>query len=333
MPSQPAKSAAPDQPRPVSNACPSLWPLARSIPPEPPGRPGSSGSASAGRTSEPRTRLRGLLASCLLSLVAATPRPVAEQPNPDLQRSVAAPSGKQTAEGRPIAWVDDEVTITLDPSVLALGPGSAEAVRLGFSAWSSTSSRLPNLRFKVADAPAKAQRDGVNRIVVADIDLPGHQKDLALTMTYSYDATGEISEVDIVLNRAYRFASGMPSSGEGGVIPPPVGAGHEGPSGGCGVYDLQNLVAHEAGHFFGLGEELSDVTATMFYTSQPCETLKRTVESLDASAMLDHYERAAAAQEPGVSCAMPAGSPPSGRTALATLLSMVLWTAWRRRWR
>jgi hypothetical protein len=117
-------------------------------------------------------------------------------------------------------------------------------------------------------------------VVYAPITVPGHTNDLAITIGYSDDATGELLEADIIVNSRQSFAlldgeriDGAPSCTDD-------------PHGACGdAYDLQSIVTHEAGHFFGLGEDRTDRLATMFECSSPCETHKRDLDSGDARAI------------------------------------------------
>ena len=73
-------------------------------------------------------------------------------------------------------------------------------------------------------------------------------------------------------------------------------------------------MTHEVGHFFGLGEDETDATATMFYCTSPCETHKRSLEPSDETTMAevyaDGYEEDDLDAGVGCSGARIAGSPP-----------------------
>ena len=234
-----------------------------------------------------------------------------------------APSHKENLDGRPIAWLSESLTITLDPSLNQAGPG-VEAVQAAFGAWLSTEARLPSVRFEIATSAGPAQRDGVNRVLMAPIEMPGHQKDLSIAISYTDESTAEILEVDIVLNSAYRFGvlTGEGLNGKASV----------GPSGKCGpgTYDLQDIAAHEAGHFFGLGEDKQDDQSTMFFESGSCEILKRDLQSADAEALVTHYERAAEAREAQAGCSVSTGSSSSASGLGLALAALAL--IGRRRW-
>ena len=75
-----------------------------------------------------------------------------------------------------------------------------------------------------------------------------------------------------------------------GMLPyAPMDAAQSASSGhasGCDQkYDLQSVATHEAGHFFGLGEDFDAKPATMYYTTGRCETNKRVLLSSDESTM------------------------------------------------
>jgi hypothetical protein len=92
----------------------------------------------------------------------------------------------------------------------------------------------------------------------------------------------------------------------------------------CGErYDLESIVAHEAGHFFGLGEDWDDGLATMYYCTSTCETHKRSLELTDVGTMKEVY--ADGFEDTGeVGCAVaPAGAARSNRYGAACLLGLL----------
>lgn len=91
---------------------------------------------------------------------------------------------------------------------------------------------------------------------------------LALT-TMTFDAdTGEIYDADMEINATVKLAVGDPVPADG--------------------YDLQSVLAHEAGHFFGLAHS-GDEHATMYAAYQPGSTTKRTLTADDTSGACEIY--------------------------------------------
>ena len=193
---------------------------------------------------------------------------------------------RTTKSGKNERWADGRVTIVIDGSVRSLGESADDAVKAAFGAWAASDASLPAMMFDVRDEHGHAARDGVNRVLVAPITIPGHEKDVAITIAYANDATGEIVEADILLNAAYPFralseASDDSKQGED--------CDHR--------YDVQNVMTHESGHFFGLGEDMADLKASMYFRSAPCETHKRNLTESDRGPMASLYKAIASAPD------------------------------------
>ncbi len=198
-----------------------------------------------------------------------------------LVRHVGSPSIKSTPTGNPIRWPDRDIVVTLDPSLDAFGPASKDAIRAAVDTWvAALPAALPVVFENAGKTGQFIAQDGVNRVSAGPIDLPGHEGDLAITVTWSDARSGEIVEVDMVFNTAHHFSAAHAHDHEH----------DEHPSGKCdGSYDLQNVATHEFGHFFGLGEDRQEPLATMFVQSHVCETAKRDLYPTDASAVAVLY--------------------------------------------
>jgi hypothetical protein len=237
--------------------------------------------------------------SAVLACVAAVP---------SFARSPGAAPPKRTDSGSVQRWHSPDVTISIDSSVNAIGPGAREAVQRSFGTWLTSGANLPALTFDQSDEPVELfEPDGKNSVVFADIDVKGHKKDLALTISFVDAETGEIREGDIVINTRHTFATGDSVDG-------------------CkGTYDLESVVTHEVGHLFGLAEDLDDSDTTMYFVTNSCSTKKRMLKEPDRESMTLLYSTPIeTADEPKAGCALGGGAPRMGSFALLVCAALAL---------
>jgi Matrixin len=192
----------------------------------------------------------------------------------------AAKASPRTDHGLSERWGAATVTVVLDGSLDDMDPAAKDAVTAAFGTWMSSSANVNAVVVNRSTDRVGAAEDGVSRISFGAIDIPGHEKDVAATISYADDATGEIVEADTIFNNAYAFQ----------VMPEQVSDSRD-----CigDKYDVQDVATHELGHFYGLGEDMSDETTTMFITSKPCQTHKRTLTESDVTSMSGLYAVAA----------------------------------------
>jgi Matrixin len=193
-----------------------------------------------------------------------------------------SPALKRSTDGEAIRWHDATVTVYLDASLDPLGDGAREAIQAGFGTWITSDATLPALRFDATrGAKFTAVPNGKSEVSYGQITLDGHEKNLALTVTYSDEKTGRVVEADTVFNSDYAYGLLDPDSTD-------AKSSHYHDD--CnGRYDLQNVASHEVGHFFGLGEDYDVKEATMYYSTGRCETNKRDLQSSDRATMTDLY--------------------------------------------
>lgn len=198
---------------------------------------------------------------------------------------------KQTDDGRPVHWETDSIEVIVDPSLDAIGPGARDAARAAFSAWAEVPGvAAPEVTLVprgAAHDPAAGEPRGTLRYAPAGYEPAGSA--LAITAV-TFDATGVILRADIVVNGgAGRGFAVLPEDAvEASVSGVPV------------PYDLQNVLTHEVGHFFGLAHDDADREVTMFATSGLGETKKRTLAADDEAGLEALY---AASEGGGLSCA------------------------------
>ncbi|HEY1534564.1 MAG TPA: hypothetical protein VGF76_11110 [Polyangiaceae bacterium] len=240
---------------------------------------------SAESTLSPRRRLSfnvialGALSAVLGLSGAASLSHLRARPAPVMQIVSGNPTLKKGSDGASVRWHSQKSKLFLDASLDQLGPQAREAVQLGFGTWLGSGAKLPNLSFdSTTGAKFGQESNGKSEIMYGPITLKGHENDLALTVTFSDPKTGEVVEADMIFNSTHPY----------GLLPyqAAVGAMTTSDMSSCEQrYDLQSIATHEAGHFFGLGEDYDSTVATMYYTTGRCETNKRILQGTDETTM------------------------------------------------
>ncbi len=222
----------------------------------------------------------GLAGAASLSHFRAHPAPV-------MQIVSGNPALKRGSDGESVRWHSSKNKIYFDSSLDAVGGHARDAVQLGFGTWLGSGAKVPGLEFDSTSGAKFSQTpNGKSEVMYAPITLAGHENDLALTVTFSDPKTGEVVESDMIFNsrHPYGMLPNKPSTGDGASPMTPVDGSL------CEKrYDLQSVATHEAGHFFGLGEDFDSKTATMFYTTGRCETNKRVLQNSDETTMTALY--------------------------------------------
>jgi MYXO-CTERM domain-containing protein len=253
-----------------------------------------------------------------------------------------SPGFRATPSGKQIHWGKKAVTVYLDSSLKKLGNGADEAVMQAFVQWLQSDQQLPDLSFDTGKTSEQPKQDGMSTVSYGKIQVPGHERDVAITVTYSNDKSGEILEADVILNAAYPMAA-LLARGKGKGNDNDNDNDNDNSSKGSNKsnsadesmdcqnrYDAQNVATHEAGHFFGLGEDMVERSATMFLSIDQCETHKRALSLTDTQAISTLYaQNQGSADEPktstarGCSFGTAPGAQPAGAVALVLGLSLL----------
>jgi hypothetical protein len=248
------------------------------------------------------------------------------------------PALKKATDGDSVRWHSRSSKIYFDSSLDKAGKHAREAVQLGFGTWIGTGAKLPSLDFDSTHGAKFGQvPNGKSEVMYGPITLAGHENDLALTVTFSDPKTGEVVESDMIFNSKHPF----------GILPySPAAAAHATDARSATAcdqrYDLQSVATHEAGHFFGLGEDFDLKQATMFYTTGRCETNKRVLQNTDETTMnalyLANTTQASADEDPssetgvkGCGGARIGQGRTSGSVPMLSLVGLLGFVVWRRR--
>jgi Matrixin len=276
----------------------------------------------------------GLTGAAGLSHFRARPAPV-------MQIVSGSPVLKKSSDGDSVRWHSHKNTLYLDASLDQLGNQARDAVQLGFGAWLGSAAKLPGLSFdSTKGAKFGPTPNGKSEVMYGPITIAGHENDLALTITFSDPKSGEVLESDMIFNSNHSYgllSAGTGTAAQGAATT--VNASVNSATGCNDKYDLQSVATHEAGHFFGLGEDYDVKTATMYYTTGRCETNKRALQSSDETTMDALYvtnetdSSADASTDTGKGCggARIGQGKTGGEASLLSLLGLLGFVSWRRR--
>src|SRR5215471_16861837 len=185
-------------------------------------------------------------------------------------RAVGSPAVKMTASGASVRWHRDALDVVVDDSFSKLaGPHVYGAA---VDAWRATGATLPSVSTKPGDGRKVGYDPGgknENVIVYAPYGWSKANGALAVTVLTYDDMTGSLVDGDILINGGGRLF-GVLDQDESD--PTSAGISIEGKDADTGAvttikpgktprFDVQNVLTHELGHFFGLGEDYTDTRA------------------------------------------------------------------------
>jgi hypothetical protein len=262
-------------------------------------------------------------------------------PSSKTMRRTASPSMKATDNGGYVRWQTDAVDVVVDKSFSDVGGDDLFGSAL--DTWRASGATLPS----VSTIPGGGRKVGYdpngpneNVVVFAPDGWANGHGALAVTVLTYDDETGRILDADIVVNgggRSFaRFdhdvsnANDAPASIEGAT--PSAST-----DGTISHFDLQSVVTHELGHFFGLGEDYDNTKGTMYATMRPGEIQKRALTAVDLDTVTALYASKPADASPvasggcGRAQLAPSGPSPSSWIGFAAaVLGLALLAASRR---
>jgi len=258
------------------------------------------------------------------------------RPAPLVQIVSGNPTLKKGTDGESVRWHSKKSKVYFDASLDNAGAHAREAVQLGFGTWVGSGAKLPSLDFDSTKGASFGQvPNGKSEVMYGPITLAGHENDLALTVTFSDPKTGEVVESDMIFNNRHPYGL-LPYAGSAAPVQNTASCDQK--------YDLQSVATHEAGHFFGLGEDFDAKPATMYYTTGRCETNKRVLQGSDETTMNALYSlgtaQASDSDDDGsaeISTAKGCGGArigqgrTNGSVPVLSLLGLLGLVAWRRR--
>ncbi len=203
----------------------------------------------------------------------------------------------ETTSGAPAHWQADRIDVVVDPSIDVLGSAARDAVAASFSTWRAVQdAAVPEIALSSGTAdPIGYRANGTNANTIRYVagGYPAAGSALSNTVA-TYDESGAFVDADVVIN-------GLP--GLTFAVLDPAAPALDAQSMLAAPYDLQNVVTHEAGHFFGMAHANDQPDDTMFPTSAQGETKKRTLSDDDAAGIRalypDAFEASCSTHAPG----------------------------------
>jgi hypothetical protein len=230
---------------------------------------------------------------------------------------VSPPVGIDAGPTRP-TWREPEVFLTVDPSYLAM-PHAQQALEGALLAWTSVTDQLPRVTLRYTE-DSMVEQSGAedladHRIFFAPFGDKRANGALAVTLVTADESKHSILDADILINGGHLFTDVL-ATGDG--------------KRSTQAYDLQNVIAHELGHWFGLDEDYVNIDATMYAYVYPGETKKRDLTESDITAVQLAYWQADNPSE-NVGCSLTRPPPVGARWGAGCLAVVLFWLRRRNR--
>ncbi len=219
-------------------------------------------------------------------------------------KDVAAFEVKHGTGGKGLRWNKSQVAFVVDPSIDDAVKGGADAVARAASVWSATGG-APTLSTSSDNRHSKPALDGQNTILYAEDFAPAGNA-LAVTVTSYDDATGNIVDVDVVVNGNHSFSvlpAGARAADGVSAVATDGGQGAKDGSKHAAPFDFQHVITHEVGHALGLADVREGHSAVMYAYSAPGDASVRVLSTDDVDGINAIYGgTAASASAPTSGC-------------------------------
>jgi hypothetical protein len=233
-----------------------------------------------------------ILAASAAGLVALTHHPRELRA---VAPKVGAPVLKPADDGGHVRWHTAAIDVVVDKSFSNLA--GDDLLSLALAEWRVSGAALPSVSTVMGEGRKVGyDPDGPNENVVVYAPAGWSQAHGALAVTVlTYEtASGRIVDADLLVNGGGRLFERF-AQDESDPTSDPISiersasGGTETTSAGTARFDLQSVVTHELGHFFGLGEDYDDGTTTMYYRTRPGEIRKRLITKPDSDVITALY--------------------------------------------
>jgi len=177
----------------------------------------------------------------------------------------------QTSSGTPLRWSRSAFPVFYHINQAGSDDVSfaplRDAITASFGTWQAVSTADVSFQLGSVTAQTRTGNDGVNLVRWYESEYPFEDSTLAVTVDTFNDVSGQLLDADINVNGVnFRWSAG----------------------GGMGVFDVQNVITHEAGHLLGLGHSTVPAS-TMYADASPGETSKRTLHADDVAGLVFLY--------------------------------------------
>jgi hypothetical protein len=266
-------------------------------PTENPAEPAISVEAPSWRKRALRHAVPMIAALGLVGGGLAATHPHGPNVKPVTKRGFAAPSVKATPDGASVRWHQDAIDVVVDKTFTDLAGTSVYGNAV--DAWRATGAVLPSVSTSQGDnRKIGYDPDGKNEnvVVYAPYGWSKAKGALAITVLTFDDMSGDIVDADVLLNGGGRFFANFDHDQSDDTDAVSIEGNKDGDdstatatSASTPRFDVQNVITHELGHFFGLGEDYNDTRATMYASTRPGETNKRVVSAADSGVVTALY--------------------------------------------